>query len=123
MESLTPLNSHSFLLLKYLMIPIIVFLVLCYNYLNMYLTTTIATLPIFRERERARYRQIQTWDHTLGEPGLCLIKKKKNFLWYLAQCLAHRKCSRNICQIELLKHLDISMKIVLEIHTSYHTLQ
>lgn len=68
-----------------------------------------------RERGRARDRHMITHLERMDFASF----KKKTFLWYLAQCLVHRRSSRNICQIELLKYLYISMDILFYIHTSY----
>lgn len=72
-------HLHSFKFPEFLtfnlsiMISIMLFLVLCYNYLNIYLIIATVTRPFQRQRESKK--QTQTQDHTLGEHGLCLIFK------------------------------------------------
>lgn len=69
-------------------------------------------LPVITREAVSFLAHLQTWKRAWTRSVGCLILKK-TFLWYLAQCLAHRRSSRNICQIELLKHLAISMEILL----------
>lgn len=116
------------------MIPIIIFFVLHYSYINIYIIIAITAL-LLRERQREcqkhaqregggrkgegekdrqteteRQRQetemvtdLENMDLTLRESPVVV----------LSPCLAQKKSSSSICQIELLKHLGVSMEILL----------